>query len=238
MMTFPLSKGSPQHSMNQVSKVVETVVDILQQSWLIYEGYSSPMGIGFIIGQDNPFGCAPKTNRSKGGGGEGPDGTVCPKFTSHDWPTYWPHPCDDYDFANYSKYGLGCDRTSHGTGSKMTNTYSKGVQALLDDPKTCPPELMLFFHNKRWLDLVVPYNGSSQNKVTLFDRIRDHHDSALQALKGMAESWDGLEDTMLLAGDGKRFYGVQARFAQQQNDAAVFRDVIIGYYQNLSGLVL
>ena len=62
----------------------------------------------------------------------------------------WPHPCDDYDFANYSKDGLGCDRTSQGNGSKMTQTYSPGVMALLDNPRTCPPNLLLFFHNKKW----------------------------------------------------------------------------------------
>jgi len=106
LMTFP-GEGTQRTG----NVVVDTVVDILQRSWLVYEGYYSPMGIGFIIGQDNPFGCAPQTNRSHGGG-EGPDGAVCPKFRAHDWPTYWPHPCDDYDFANYSKHGLGCDRSS------------------------------------------------------------------------------------------------------------------------------
>ena len=45
-----------------------TVNDILSRSWLVYEGYTSPMGIGFIISQDNPYGCAPKTNYTHGGG--------------------------------------------------------------------------------------------------------------------------------------------------------------------------
>ena len=92
LMTFPSSfksnvKSNKQTSNNiQTNPVVDVVIGILQKSWLTYEGYSSPMGIGFIIGQDNPYGCAPKTNRSKGGG-EGPGGIVCPTYTSHDWPT-------------------------------------------------------------------------------------------------------------------------------------------------------
>ena len=91
LMTFPSSFKSNVKSNNtsnniQTNPVVDVVIDILQKSWLTYEGYSSPMGIGFIIGQDNPYGCAPKTNRSKGGG-EGPGGIVCPTYTSHDWPT-------------------------------------------------------------------------------------------------------------------------------------------------------
>ena len=91
------------------------------------------------------------------------------------------------------------------------------------------------------LDLVIPHdfiNGSSAvSKVPLFNRIRDHHADALEDLKGMAESWNSLEKIMVEENeDEKRFYGVQARFAQQQVDAAVFRDTIIGYYGNLSGL--
>ena len=75
------------------------------------------------------------------------------------------------------------------------------------------------------------------SKVPLFNRIRDHHADALEELKEMAESWNSLEKIMVGENeDEKRFYGVQARFAQQQVDAAVFRDTIIGYYGNLSGL--
>lgn len=36
-----------------------------------------------------------------------------------------------------------------------------------------------------------------------------------------------------MAGDA-RFAGVQARFRQQVNDAAVFAEVITGFYKNLS----
>lgn len=69
-MTFPSSGPA----------VIDVVADILARSWLVYEGYTSPMGIGFMVGQNNPFGCAPKTNRSAG---ERPGGAKCP-------PT--PHP--------------------------------------------------------------------------------------------------------------------------------------------------
>ena len=53
----------------------------------------------------------------------------------------------------------------------------------------------------------------------------------------MVKSWNSLQQVMVDGGDGARFYGVQARFAQQQVDASVFHDTVIGYYQNLSGLV-
>ena len=35
--------------------------------------------------------------------------------------------------------------------------YSPALQLVLDDPSRIPPEITLFFHNKAWEDLVVPY---------------------------------------------------------------------------------
>ena len=80
-MTFPSESGGG------TTSVVDTVTDILSRSWLVFEGYTSPMGIGFIAGQDNPFGCAPKTNYTRGGG-QGPNGSVCPPDIDHN-NHYW-----------------------------------------------------------------------------------------------------------------------------------------------------
>ena len=147
------------------------------------------------------------------------------------------NPCDDYDFAHYSKWGLGCDRTSAGPGSRMTDNYSPGVREMLDDPARIPPELTLFFHNKRWTDLVPPYcSGGNASSVTLFRRIRDRHAGALDAVRSFLSAWEGLETDMTRTGDAARWAGVKARLEQQLNDATVFSGVIMGYYQELSGL--
>ena len=174
-----------------------------------------------MIGQDNPFGCAPKTNRTAG---EGPGGSVCPPTPKppNGVSFYWPNPCDDYDFQNSSRHGLGCDRTSSGVGSKMTDTYSPGVSAMLDDPATIPPELLLFFHNVGWTDLVPAY-GRAGN-VPLYQWIKDRHAGALRDVRGFVEKWNALEGAM--AGDEARWAGVKARFAQQLNDAEVFSEKI------------
>jgi len=219
-MTFTMNK-----------KVVDTVVDIVQRTWEVFEGYSSPMGIGFMAGQNNPNGCAPKTD----GPGIGPGGMECPIDRDHG-DHYWMNPCEDYDFQNSSSHGLGCDRTSIGVGSQMIEVYSPGVQALLDDISTIPEELTLFFHNLAWTDLVSPYEYYAQNdtKVTLFERIRDRHEGALKELKGIAEAWGKLEDEF--ESKDKRFEGVRARFQQQVNDAFIMRDQIMDFYSFISGL--
>ena len=224
-MTFPYSQ-----------QVIDTVKEILGKSWGVFEGCTSPMGIGFMVGQNNPFGCAPKTNRSAG---EGPNGTKCPPTPPEtDW--YWLVPCDDYDFANYSSSGLGCDRTSNGSGSKMTELYSQPLREILDDPSQIPIELLLFFHNVRWTDLVPSYKPYAKNgsaaQVPVFQRIRDRHAGAIEELGRMVRNWSALETTMIAAGDVHRFRGVAARFAQQMNDAVVFQKEVMGYYEKLSGM--
>jgi alpha-glucuronidase len=125
----------------------------------------------------------------------------------------------------------------------MTDVYSPGVRAMLDDPSRVPPELTLFFHNKKWTDLVPPYAhphradaDADASSVPLFQRIRDRHAGALDDLRDFLASWDALEAAMLRAGDEARWAGVKARFEQQMNDAVVFSEVIMGYYRNISGL--
>jgi len=214
-------------------KIVDTVLSITERTWEMFEGYSSPMGIAFMAGQNNPAGCAPKTD----GPGLGPGGMECPVDTDHG-EHYWMNPCEDYDFQNSSEFGLGCDRTSGGVGSQMIEVYSPKVKKLLDDPDTIPEEQTLFFHNKQWDDLVnpYPYYASDDTKVTLFQRMNDRHEGALQELKTFATAWDTLEKEF--AAEDTRFKGVQARFTQQINDAFIMRDQIMDFYGDISGLNL
>merc|ERR1719506_1451088 len=101
-MTF----SSPFASEADRSQVIGAVTSILDESWTTYEGYTSPLGIGWMCagcgsyaGDDAPgtgFGCAPKTV----GPGPGPDGEMCPFSrqcnydclqSNPDFP-YWGHP--------------------------------------------------------------------------------------------------------------------------------------------------
>ena len=104
--------------------MVATVGEILQRSRGIYEGYTSPLGIGFIVfgGGNYKAGhgaCAPSTP----GPGDGPGGEACP--TSPGASTagrragtgtgrrrldlrggldhYWVDPCSNTGLSNYSR---------------------------------------------------------------------------------------------------------------------------------------
>eukprot|EP00935_MAST-01C_sp_MAST-1C-sp1_P002178 g2178.t1 len=214
-LTFPTTPSSSARAV-----VTDTVASILQRSWGAYEGYSSPLGIGFMIGQNNPFGCAPRT----GGPGLGPNGGRG-AGTDH----YWMDPCPSFDFQNASYDGLGCDRSPQGTG--YASLYSPAVSRMLNDAATCPRELLLFFHHLNW-DHPMSWGGGKvgNGTVSLFEFIRQTHGAAVQEVGEMARDWDSLEGMV----DEGRFKAVQARFLQQANDARVFSDVVTGYYANVS----
>ena len=63
-MTFPpVSDGS-----HVLSEVVSTVTSILERSWAVFEGYTSPLGIGFLEASGaTTTGCA-KCSAIGGGG--------------------------------------------------------------------------------------------------------------------------------------------------------------------------
>ncbi len=100
----------------------ETVVDVISEmllsSWRIYENYTSPLGIGWMVNPNHHY-------------GPNVDGYEYDK-----WGTY--HRAD--------LKGIGVDRTvSAGTG--YIGQYNKEVAAMYENLETCPEELLLFFHH-------------------------------------------------------------------------------------------
>ncbi|GAE33976.1 alpha-glucuronidase family glycosyl hydrolase [Halalkalibacter akibai] len=99
-------------------KVVETVSKMLLQSWEIYENYTTPLGIGWMV---NP-------NHHYGVNVDGYEYSV--------WGTY--------HFADLN--GLGVDRTV-ATGTGYTNQYFSPNSEMYESLETCPDDLLLFFHH-------------------------------------------------------------------------------------------
>jgi len=226
--------------------VVSTATSILDRSWLAFEGYTSPLGIGFMCsgcGGWPAHGCAPQT----AGPGPGPNGSSCPfsappdKFQNngkwghpggledgHQAWHYFLDPCANYFQQNATSVGIGCDRTSIGpTGTGYAAQYLPRVRDMFNNLATCPKELLLFFHNLPWTHPMQLANGSI---VTLIDFIAISQSEALDTAGQMAKDWDSLEGLV----DQLRFEAVQARFRQQNVDALAFKEVVVGYYANLS----
>lgn len=98
-------------------KVVDTIVGMLLSSWKIYEDYTAPLGIGWMVNPNHHY-------------GPNADGYEYSK-----WGTY--HRADSV--------GIGVDRTI-GLGTGYIAQYHPINAMKYETIETCPEELLLFFH--------------------------------------------------------------------------------------------
>lgn len=99
------------------AEVVEAVLSILLPSREVYERYTSPLGIGWMVTPHVHYGCSV-------------DG-----YEYSRWGTY--HRAD--------QLGIGVDRTDAGTG--YVRQYNEPNASMYNSMDTCPEELLLFFHH-------------------------------------------------------------------------------------------
>ncbi len=100
--------------------VVENLSHILLNSWLTYEKYNAPLGLGWLCNNIMHY-------------GPGPD-----IYEYDRWGTY--HRAD--------RYAIGVDRTSRGTGYVLA--YNEPNRSMYDNIDTCPENLKLFFYRLRY----------------------------------------------------------------------------------------
>jgi alpha-glucuronidase len=98
--------------------VFSTVLGMLLESWQVYESYTAPLGVGWMVTPHHHY---------------GPD---VDGYEYSRWGTY--------HFAD--RDGIGVDRTV-ATGTGFTAQYEPGRAALYEDLASCPDELLLFFHH-------------------------------------------------------------------------------------------
>ncbi len=104
-------------TLSNEDEVVEKVLSILLPSREVYERYTSPLGIGWMVTPHVHYGCSV-------------DG-----YEYSRWGTY--HRADHL--------GIGVDRTDKGTGYAFQ--YNEPNASMYNDIDTCPEELLLFFHH-------------------------------------------------------------------------------------------
>lgn len=98
--------------------VFSTVLRMLLESWSIYESYTAPLGVGWMVTPHYHY---------------GPD---IDGYEYSRWGTY--------HFAD--RDGIGVDRTA-ATGTGYTAQYEASRSKLYEDLASCPDELLLFFHH-------------------------------------------------------------------------------------------
>lgn len=96
----------------------ETIISLLMNSWSIYESYTAPLGVGFMVNPDHHYG---------------------PNVDGYEYSRW-----GTYHFADC--HGIGVDRTQ-ATGTGYTGQYMGSKAAMYESLADCPDELLLFFHH-------------------------------------------------------------------------------------------
>jgi alpha-glucuronidase len=133
--------------------------------------------------------------------------------TRADWMPVYYHRAD--------AKGIGFDRTS--TGSNAVSQYAPEVATTLENIKTTPDNVLLWFHHVSW-DYKMP------SGKTLWTELVEHYDRGVENVRAMRKTWAGLASFV----DPERFTQVTAFLGRQESDAIWWRDASIAYFQSFS----
>lgn len=99
-------------------EIIDNVASMLLESRDIYEQYTAPLGVGWMVNPGHHYG---------------------PNVDGYEY-SHW----GTYHYADHK--GIGVDRTA-ATGTGYTAQYAEPVAKMYEDINTCPDELLLFFHH-------------------------------------------------------------------------------------------
>ncbi len=102
-------------------EVYGRVYDIISNSWLTYEKYTSPLGIGWMVNPHTHY------------------GPFVDGYEYDKWGTY----------NRADRDGIGQDRTKK-LGTGYTLQYNEPLRSMYENVETTPEELLLFFHYIRY----------------------------------------------------------------------------------------
>lgn len=173
--------------------VTETVTGILMASYKAYEDYTVPLGIGWMCNPPDHYGPSP----------EG--------YEYDRWGTYHRATCRE----------IGVERGPSGTG--YTEQYHEPLASLYRNVKTCPEELLLFFHR-------LPYDYRLKDGRTLIQYVYDTHFEGCASAEQMAQQWASLQGRV----PDDLFLRVTERFREQVRSAREWRDVINSWFYRLT----
>ncbi|KJD47451.1 alpha-glucuronidase family glycosyl hydrolase [Paenibacillus terrae] len=146
--------------------LVPAIKKMLLDSWNIYESYTAPLGVGWMVSPDHHY---------------GPD---VDGYEYSMWGTY--------HFADCR--GIGVDRTTT-TGTGYVGQYCSPQADIYESTETCPDELLLFFHHVPYTHVLhsgqtviqhiydTHFEGAERaaNLRDTWVSLRDHLDEAIYA---------------------------------------------------------
>ncbi len=186
-------------------RVVQTINDLELESWRTYEEYTGPLGVGGLTD------IAGDAQHIYIGSHYGPGIESSERNGWGQW-----HRAD--------KEGIGMDRTN-ATGTGYIAQYPPEVARMYESLKTCPDNLLLFFHH-------VSYKYVLHSGKTVIQHIYDsHYDGAAEA-QTFPERWKLLRGLV----DDERYEAVLTKLQYQSGHAIVWRDTVCNWFFHESGI--
>lgn len=158
--------------------------------------YMTPLGLHHIMYEGLHYGPGPWVSKGR-----------------QDWTAVYYHRADSN--------GIGFNRTS--TGSKATAQYFPEVKNLYDNIKTCPENLLLWFHH-------VPWDYKMKSGRTLWDEMCYMYNTGVDSVRWMQTEWERSKGVI----DDERFNLVKSLLAEQESNARIWKNGCILYFQQFS----
>ncbi|MEP6746964.1 MAG: alpha-glucuronidase [Bacteroidota bacterium] len=143
----------------------------------------------------------------------GPGPWWAPAKMRADWTPPYYHQADSN--------GVGFNRTK--TGSNAVSQYHEPLASEFNDPATCPDAYLLWFHH-------LPWDYKMKSGKTLWDEIALHYDKGVKQVRSFQKIWDEAEGFV----DEERFTEVQRKLRSQTNNAVLWKDACLLYFQQFS----
>ncbi len=130
-----------------------------------------------------------------------------------DWTSVYYHKADSA--------GIGFNRTS--TGSNAVGQYFPEVRDVYENLDTCPEELLLWFHH-------LPWDYKLKSGRNIWEELCYRYNAGVDSVHWMQKEWLGVEGMV----DDERFEKVKILLAEQEENARVWRDACLLYFQTFS----
>jgi alpha-glucuronidase len=177
-------------------KAIAAVNGMLMGSREACVNYMVPLGLHFLKEQNIHYGPDPAYSRGRA-----------------DYTATYYHKADSL--------GIGFDRSS--TGSNLAAQYFPPVRDMYDNLKTCPDNLLLWFHH-------VPWDYKLSNGRILWDELCYRYYSGVAFVSDARKTWTSLANVI----DPGIHTAVAARLEQHERDAGIWRDTCVQYFQTYS----
>ncbi len=189
-------------------RFVRPMTQLLLKSREAVVDYMMPLGLHHIFA---------------GGHHYGPEPWCDPKGWREDWLPKFYHRADTI--------GLGFNRTDHtepcladNEGSNNVGQYPEPLRSMYNNIKTCPENLLLWFHHASW-------NYTMSNGLSMWDNLCYTYDRGVRQAAEFVKTWEAAKPYV----DSTRYERQLKRFQRQARDAQWWRDACLLYFQQFSG---